>query len=842
MNSPVATEEPRRVEEFDELMEIANNLRWSWDRGADDIWRSLDPELWDLTRNPRLILQSIASEKVEKLAGDAEFRERVEKLAGELREAGASVSWFQEKYGNTPLTSIAYFSMEFMLGEALPIYSGGLGNVAGDQLKAASDLGVPVTGIGLLYQQGYFRQMITPDGSQEAFYPINDPGQLPITPARDGEGKWVRFQVPLPNYPIWVRVWQAQVGRVRLYLLDSNDPANPPLASGITAQLYGGGPETRIAQEFILGVGGWGLLRHLGLAPEVCHLNEGHAAFVVLERAADFMETTGCPFQVALQATRAGNLFTTHTPVAAGFDCFPADLMHRYLDVYARDRLGVSPGDLMALGRENPADENAPFNMTYLAVRGSGAVNGVSQLHGQVSRRIFQSIFPRWPSHEVPVGHVTNGIHAATWDSRVSDALWTKYGGKARWLGETEQLEEAIGQAPDEELWTMRQTSRRALVTYARDRYARQTAMWGAAPDAVGQARQVLDPETLTLGFARRFATYKRPTLLLRDPERLIRLLTDPERPMQLIVAGKAHPADRAGQEMIRQWIAFTARPEVRGRVIFLSDYDMLLTEQLVCGVDVWLNTPRRPWEACGTSGMKVLANGGLNLSELDGWWAEAYGSEVGWAIGDGREHGDDPAWDTAEADVLYALLEEEVAPQFYGRDKHGIPVQWLDKVRESMVTLTARFSSNRAVREYTESYYLPAAAAFEQRRADNAWLGRQLVDWQTRIYAHWSGLQFGHVEINSSDAGHEFQVHVVLGRLKPEDIVVELYAEPLTQGERTTWPMARRKDLTGPNAGIVCRARVPSGRPAAHYTARIVPAHAGASIPLEAPLILWQR
>jgi len=842
MNKPVVTDEPRCVEEFDELMEIANNLRWSWDRGADDIWRSLDLELWDLTRNPRLILQSIAPEKVEKLTSDAGFRGRVEKLASELREGRTARLWFQEKHGDSPLASIAYFSMEFMLGEALPIYSGGLGNVAGDQLKAASDLGVPVTGIGLLYQQGYFRQMITPDGSQEAFYPINDPGQLPITPARDREGKWVRFQVPFPNYPIWVRVWQAVVGRLHLYLLDSNDPANPPLASGITAQLYGGGPETRIAQEFILGIGGWRLLRELGLMPEVCHLNEGHAAFVVLERAADFMETTGCLFQTALQTTRAGNLFTTHTPVAAGFDCFSADLMQRYFDGYARDRFSISLGDLMALGRQDPTDEAAPFNMAYLAVRGSGAVNGVSQLHGQVSRRIFQSIFPRWPGHEVPVGHVTNGIHAATWDSRASDDLWTKYGGKARWLGETNQLEEAIRQVPDEELWAMRQASRSALVTYARTRYARQIATWGASPDAVDRAGQVLDPETLTLGFARRFATYKRPTLLLRDTNRLTRLLTDPERPMQLIVAGKAHPADRPGQEMIRQWIEFTARPEVQGRVIFLSDYDMLLTEQLVCGVDVWLNTPRRPWEACGTSGMKVLVNGGLNLSELDGWWTEAYGPEVGWALGDGREHDDDPAWDVAEAHALYALLEQEVAPQFYGRDRHGIPVQWLDKVRESMVTLTARFSSNRAVREYTENFYLPAAAAYERRRANNAGLGSQLADWQTRIHRHWSGLRFGDTKITSSDAGHEFQVHVVLGKLKPEDIAVELYADPVARGERSTWPMARGKDPTDTSTGIVYRARLPSGRPTSDYTARIVPAHAEASIPLEAPLILWQR
>ena len=363
--------------------------------------------------------------------------------------------------------------------------------------------------------------------------------------------------------------------------------------------------------------------------------------------------------------TRAGNLFTTHTPVAAGFDRFPPDLVRQYLGNYAESQLGLSFHDLMALGRQNPDDDQEPFNMAYLALRGSGAVNGVSQLHGEVSRSIFQPLFPRWPADEVPIGHVTNGIHVPTWDSQASDDLWTRYCGKERWLGETNQVEELIRRVSDQELWAMRQASRQTLVNQTRQRYARQLAASGASPEEIAQAGQILDPEALTLGFARRFATYKRPTLLLHDPERLIRLLTDPQRPVQLLIAGKAHPADVAGQEMIRQWVQFTRRPEVQGRVVFLSDYDMLLTEQLVGGVDVWINNPRRPWEACGTSGMKVLVNGGLNLSELDGWWAEAYQPQVGWALGDGQEHGGDPDWDAAEAAALYSILENEVIPTF---------------------------------------------------------------------------------------------------------------------------------------------------------------------------------
>ncbi len=434
MTKPIFPHETRSFAGMDELIELALDLRWSWDHGADEIWRSLAPELWDVTRNPWSILQTVAPGKLKELADNKALRSRVEALSRE-RSALPGTTWFQKVGAGAGLTQVAYFSLEFMLGEALPIYSGGLGNVAGDQLKAASDLGVPVVGVGLLYQEGYFRQAIAADGSQLALYPINDPGQLPITPARDDTGEWIRLQIHLPAYAVWVRAWQAQVGRVKLYLLDLNDPGNPPIVRGITNELYGGGAEMRLTQELVLGIAGWRLLRRLGLNPEVCHLNEGHAAFATLERAADFMRETGQPFDVALQVTRAGNLFTTHTPVAAGFDRFPPDLMRLHLADYTENQLGIPFRDLMALGRQNPDDDQEPFNMAYLAIRASGAVNGVSQLHGEVSRSIFQPLFPRWPGDEVPIGHVTNGVHVPTWDSQASDELWTRYCGKERWLG-----------------------------------------------------------------------------------------------------------------------------------------------------------------------------------------------------------------------------------------------------------------------------------------------------------------------------------------------------------------------------------------------------------------------
>ena len=496
---------------FDLLSELALDLRSTWNHATDPIWSRLDPVLWGLTNNPWVVLQTVSRDKLRTTMGDPAFRTNVDNLLDTRRNASVAPAWFQKSHPGAALASVAYFSMEFMLSEALPIYSGGLGNVAGDQLKAASDLGVPVVGVGLLYAQGYFRQLIDKDGAQQALYPYNDPGQLPITPLRQANGEWLRLEIALPGYSVWLRAWQVQVGRVKLYLLDSNDAANYPVHRGITSELYGGNQELRLKQELILGIAGWRLLRALGIRPDVCHLNEGHAAFAVLERARDFMEDNGQPFDVALAATRAGNLFTTHTAVAAGFDRFAPGLIEQYLATYAEHRLHISVYDLLALGRANASNSSEPFNMAYLAVRGSGAVNGVSRLHGLVSRRLFAPLFPRWPEFEVPIGTVTNGIHTPTWDSAASDELWTQACGKDRWLGTMDTLEKAIRDTSDAALWQLRTSARQSLVNYARQRLSTQLAASGESSEAVNEANRLFDPMALTLGFARRFATYKRP-------------------------------------------------------------------------------------------------------------------------------------------------------------------------------------------------------------------------------------------------------------------------------------------------------------------------------------------
>jgi starch phosphorylase len=833
---------PTDVEGFDSLAELALDMRSSWNHATDQVWRRLDPVLWKLTHNPWVVLQTVSREKLRGALGEPAFRNNLDDLVQARRDAAEAPAWFQQTYAQAKLSSVAYFSMEYMLSEALPIYSGGLGNVAGDQLKAASDLGVPVVGVGLLYQQGYFRQAIDRNGAQQALFPFNDPGQLPITPLRQANGEWLRLEIALPGYSVWLRTWQVQVGRVKLYLLDSNDAANYPAHRGITSELYGGGPELRLKQELLLGIGGWRLLAALGIQPEVCHLNEGHAAFAVLERACGFMQESGQPFEVALAVTRAGNLFTTHTAVAAGFDRFAPVLIEQYLGAYAERQLGITRQDLLALGRRSPNDASEPFNMAYLAIRGSGAVNGVSRLHGEVSRHIFAPLFPHWPTDEVPVGQVTNGVHMPTWDSVETDDLWTKVCGKDRWLGTAETLERDIRQIPDDRLWQFRTDASNALVEYARERLSRQLAASGAPPEEVEGAKRLFGCNTLTLGFARRFATYKRPNLLLHDPERLLRLLTNPQRPVQLIIAGKAHPADLAGQALIQEWTQFIRRPEVRPHAIFLGDYDMHLTEQLVQGVDVWLNTPRRPWEACGTSGMKVLVNGGINLSELDGWWAEAYTPEVGWALGDGQEHGNDPAWDAAEADALYDLLEQEVIPEFYTRDEQGIPTAWVARMRESMARLTPRFSTNRAVREYTEKYYFPAAAAYRKRSADRGTIGADLVNWRHALEQQWVALRFGEAKVETDGERHRFEVQLYLDALDPEDVLVELYADAITGGAPERQEMKPVRQLVGASNGYAYRAEVPAARPATDYTARVTAQRDDLAVPLEDAHILWQH
>jgi starch phosphorylase len=822
------------AEGMGELSELALNLHWCWNHKSDELWKSLDSELWESTQNPWVILRTVSREKIASLLATPDFRQRLEDCLRHNRKSFSEEGWFQKKYPAAGLSLVAYFSMEFMLTEALPIYSGGLGNVAGDQMKAASNLGVPVAGIGLLYGQGYFRQDFDADGNQQALYPVNDPGQLPIRPLRQPNGEWLRLQIQLPGSKIWLRCWEACVGRNKLYLLDTNDFANSAAHRGITSELYGGDAEMRLKQEIVLGIGGWRLLRALGLEPEVCHLNEGHAAFAVLERARCFMQDHKTSFELAMTVTRAANLFTTHTAVAAGFDVYDAGLISKYLQRYAEDELAIPVAALLAMGTQS-GGASQPFNMAYLAVRGSGRINGVSKLHGQVSRQIFEPLFPRWPEQEIPIGSVTNGIHVPTWDSEEADALWTTACGKKRWLGDGLRTDD-IRKLSDEQLWQMRTIERKKLIDRVRRRYASQRASgWDGTLDI----SKVLDEHVLTVGFARRFATYKRPNLLLHDPERLIRLLCHPERPMQLILAGKAHPHDLGGQALIKQWNDFINRREVQTRVVFLSDYDMLMAQELVQGADLWINTPRRPWEACGTSGMKVLVNGGLNFSERDGWWAEAYSPQVGWAIGDGQEHGADPTLDAVEAEAMYTLLEQEVVPEFYDRSDSGMPSRWLQRIRESMALLTPEFSASRTIQDYTEDHYLPAASAYSKRAANDSALGAELLEWRHAIAREWNSVRFGELHVETREEFHFFQIQVLPENLPISDIKVELYASPLREGEAAIETMTACDHCKEP---LNYSAQVPATRPASDYTPRLVPHHPEVAVPLEAGQILWQR
>ena len=830
---------PTDTEGIDSLVELALDMRWSWNHEADEIWQQLDPELWELTHNPWVVLQTVSRDRLVHQLGDPVFRDKVNGLMKVKEITAAKPAWFQQAHVDAPLTCVAYFSMEFMLSEALPIYVGGLGNVAGDQLKAASDLGVPVVAVGLLYQQGYFRQEIDSSGEQQALFPYNDPGQLPITPLRLPDGEWLRLRIDLPGYPVWLRTWQVQVGRVKLYLLDSNDAANLPVHRGITSELYGGGADLRIKQEIILGIGGFRLLKALGIKPEVCHMNEGHAAFLVLERAGDFMKQTGIAFEAALAVTRAGNLFTTHTAVAAGFDHFSPSLMYQFLAGYADKELGIDFNALMALGRWDPNNTSESFNMAYLAIRGSGRINGVSRLHGLVSRHLFENLFPRWPLAEVPVGYVTNGVHMPSWDADITDKVWTEACGKDRWRGTQDGVGQDVSALTDETLWQMRNTCRNNLVEYTRKKVERQQTISGQPASVIEMAKQMFNPNTLTLGFARRFVPYKRPNLLLHDEERFIRILTNPQCPVQIVVAGKAPPFDESGRALIQQWVQFIRRHNLYHHVIFLSDYDILLAEKMVQGADVWVNTPRRPWEACGTSGMKVLVNGGINLSELDGWWAEAYTPEVGWALGDEQEHGDDPAWDAAEADALYNLLEKQIVPEFYNRNQNGLPVRWVKRMRQSMSILTPQFSANRAVREYTEQHYLPAAANYLQRAKENGAAGARIVNLRQQLSNNWHKIAFGQLQAEAVENGFNFHIQVSLKGIKPNAVLVELYAEGINKAAAERIKM-ESTTLDGDKAEYLYHAKVLTTRPANHFTARVIPAYEDVSVPLENQLILW--
>ncbi len=821
------------------LTELALDLRWTWSHAGDALWRRLSAELWEQTRNPWAILQNMAEAELTAIARDPSFVHELSRIVEERQRYLNDRTWYAERHPDSRLNAIAYFSMEFGLSEAFPLYAGGLGILAGDYLKTASDLGVPIIGVGLLYQEGYFRQMLDETGRQQETYPYNNPTDLPIQPVADERGAWLTIGLPLPGRILNVRVWQANVGRTRLYLLDSNHLLNGPRDRGITGKLYGDGPETRLTQEIVLGLGGWAMLERLGLTVDVCHLNEGHCAFAVLERARCFMRKANVSFPEACWATRAGNVFTTHTPVAAGFDSFDARLVEKYFGDYVNDA-DISMRDLLALGRMDPHNDDEPFNMAYLALRGSAHVNGVSELHGRVSRHLFRMLYPHWPEREIPVSHVTNGVHVPSWDSSWADKLWTTACGKRRWLGSPQSLTDAIRAIDDETLWRVAGKERGDLVRYARERLEWQLEHRGVERVKVADASQVLDPNILTLGFARRFTGYKRPNLLLHHADRFARLLCNTRFPVQIVVSGKAHPGDDEGKQFIKRWLDFVTREDVRSHAVFLEDYDMALAQQMVQGVDVWINTPRSTWEACGTSGMKVLVNGGLNVSTLDGWWAEAFSNDAGWAIN--APHHDDRDQDGADALELYRLLEEEIVPMFYERDARGVPTRWLKRIRTSMSTLAPLFSSNRMLQDYLDGTYLTAAVAAARRSEQGGRLAKELHEWHGRLAKHWHEIHFGPVNVELRGEDWHFDVAVYLGHTAPECVKVQLYADADSSNTALHRTMTCTAPIAGAVNGYLYHGTASASRPSSHYTARVIGNHPEASVPADSSFVCWQR
>lgn len=835
----VALPLPDLPPELSELRNLALDLRWTWSHETDALWEQVDGELWRRTRNPWIVLQNASLQRLKRLAADPVFCQTVIGFSAARRKYLDSKGWFASTYPSR-LGGVAYLSMEFGLGAALPLYAGGLGVLAGDYLKTASDLDLPAVGVGLLYQEGYFRQAIDAGGAQHELYPYNEPATMPVEPVILPDVGWLRVRVNFPGRMLQLRVWQANVGRVKLYLLDSNDPLNSPTDRGITAKLYGGGHELRIMQEIALGIGGWRVIEALHSGIEICHINEGHAALAILERARHLAANNRLSFWDALWASRAGNVFTTHTPVAAGFDLFPVEMLRKYLVCLKAewDDPDVSVDDLLALGQIEPGDA---FNMAYLAERGSALTLGVSRLHGEFSRRIFQPLFPRIPNCEVPIGYVTNGVHIPTWDSAPADRIWSEATGNDRWRSTPDDLSERIATVSDEEIWAMRGEGRHRLVQIARERVRTQLSERGLTADAGARVDGVLDPNILTIGFARRFTEYKRPTLLLRDMARFEALLSNPARPVQIVVAGKAHAADHKGKEMVTAWINLAGEARFRRRVVFLEDYDISLAQELVQGVDVWINTPRRPWEACGTSGMKVLVNGGLNCSIRDGWWDEGYAPEVGWAIGDAKG-GEAKQVDELDANSLYTLLEQEIVPQFYDRDSSGLPRAWLKRIRASMSILTPQFAAGRMLRDYVETAYLPLAELLRKRSVDRYASAKTLGDWAEDLKRHWSSLHIGKPTATREEDQWRVSVPVFLGEVSADHIHVELFADAENGTPAEAIALHQEQIIPGAINGHIYAGVLPASRAFSDYTVRVVPYHPDAQLPAELPLIAWQR
>ncbi|MHB8281369.1 MAG: alpha-glucan family phosphorylase [bacterium] len=819
------------------LAELAFDLRWTYNHRADELFKTLDPHLWSLTHNPYLIIETVSLDHCNNLAKDETFINNLNNIKEEWRKFDSSATWFAKNYPDTKIKNIAYFSMEFGIDESLPLYAGGLGILAGDYLKTAEDLGVPVIGIGLLYQKGYFHQIVDSAGMQNEVYPYNDPHSLPIAPLRDNSGEWLRITLTLPERTITLRVWFAKIGNTQLFFLDSNDPVNLPIDRGITGDLYESGKEVRLIQEMILGIGGFKLLKTLKIDFNLCHMNEGHAAFVVLERIHDWMITNNCGnFYEALASTRAGNIFTTHTPIAAGFDLFDSSLIYHYLSHYIT-RCNITVEDFINLGKKNPvADNNEPFNMAYLAIRGSNFVNAVSKIHQAVSKDLFSNLFDRWPLDEIPVDYITNGIHTPTWISEESNKFWIKYcDGLPEHKKFSTENSKFILKVSDADIWDFEMKNRLYMINEIQKHMNKMQVCCNLT-----QKPSFLDPNALYIGLARRFTEYKRLNLLLNDKNRLRNILTNTNYPVRILIGGKAHPSDIKGKEHIKEWIEFASEPELNDKIFFLLDYDMDIAQKLTGGIDVWLNCMKRPLEASGTSGMKILSNGGLNCSILDGWWDEAYNENVGWAIGGKTEAVQYFNDDKADAEALYGLLENTVIPEFFNRDKNGIPAKWVQKIRQSMATLTPAFSTYRMMKEYIEKAYIPMSENYEKRNEDGGKIALEIVEWKNKLNKNWEGIHFANPSFEKNNSTYNVKCMIWLGIIEPEAIKVQLYT--ILNGKPLITDMKINKSITGAINGFIYEAQAAAEVPPNDYTVRIIPYHPDAAVPLEFNQILWQK
>ena len=786
MIKPVATINvvPNLPEPLARLQELAYNLRWAWDHETTALFRRLDPDLWRATdHNPVWMLGLIEQDRLQAAAEDPAFMAHLNRVSAAFDEyMRANNTWYKSQYAREEQPVIAYFSMEFGLAECLQNYSGGLGVLSGDHLKSASDLGLPLVGVGMLYQEGYFHQYLNADGWQQESYPINDYSNLPVTLQRDANGEPIRISVPMPGRDLYAFIWKVQVGRVPLYLLDTNIADNTREEDrNLTDRLYGGDRRTRIRQEILMGIGGIRALEALGMRPSICHMNEGHSAFLALERIRQLMNEHDLTFNQAKEIARAGHIFTTPTPVPAGLERFGFDLIDEHFTHYYQE-LGLSRDEFIDLGRENMGDYEL-FSMAVLALNLSAASNGVAQLHGVVSRQMWNWLYPGLPEHEVPVGSVTNGIHVQTWISDEISTLFDRYLNPA-WRTEEYRADiwQAVDDIPDTELWRIHERRRQELVTFTRTRVRAQLENRGAPRSEIEAAGEILNPDALTIGFARRFATYKRATLIFRDIERLKKLINNPDCPVQFVFAGKAHPHDTAGKEFIRQIVHMARNEDLRHSIVFLENYDMSVARYLVHGVDVWLNNPRRPKEASGTSGMKVIYNGGLNCSILDGWWAEGYDPSVGWAIGNGEEYPDHEAehQDYVESQALYNVLERDIVPLFYNRGRDSVPREWVAKIKNGLKVLAPFFSTHRMVQEYTDHYYMPVYRTLLTMTEDDLKHGLDYAAWRSNLERAWHDIEVQSVNISEAQVkvGKEFAVEAVvkLGTLSPDDVQVQLY------------------------------------------------------------------